>query len=289
MLAFQSEIPNNPKDSLAISTILQNNGVLPHCLAKINSHIRDEKIFFQDEGHLYTLTLPNDDVIHPISVTTIIHKYFPQFDADKIINKMMKSANWVNSKYFGKSKETIKEEWSTSGTDASQLGSLMHKDIENFFNQEPVINPNTTEFKMFNNFWQSFQAKYPDYKPYRTEWIVYDEDIKLSGSIDFILKNDITGDLMILDWKRSKKIEMENKWEKGFKPFDKFPNCNYSHYSLQLNIYRHILINKYKQKISFMMLVILHPDNDDYVCCPINVIDLQNYWYNLDTSPILKH
>ena len=255
-------------------------------LAIKNPHIRDVNISFKDEKHLYFLKLPNNKIINPISVTTLIHKYFSSFNANKIIDKMMKSNNWVNSKYFGKSKESIKAEWDTNGKEASMLGSLMHKDIEYYFNDEPVVNPDTIEFKMFKKFWSDFNIKYPTYKPYRTEWIIYDEDIKLAGSIDFILENE-HGDLMIVDWKRSKKIEMENKYENGVGPFNKFPNCNYSHYSLQLNVYRHMLINKYQKNITFMMLVILHPDNDDYVCCPINVINLDDYWYKCDTTPNL--
>jgi len=46
-----------------------------------------------------------------MSVTTWNHKHFEQFDADKIIQRMMKSKNWPNSKYYGQSPDEIKAGW----------------------------------------------------------------------------------------------------------------------------------------------------------------------------------
>jgi len=42
-------------------------------------------------------------------------------------------------------------------------------------------------------------------------------------------------------------------------------HCNYSHYSLQLNVYKRILETRYDLFVSEMFLVILHPDNDSYL------------------------
>ena len=39
-------------------------------------------------------------------------------------------------------------------------------------------------------------------EPYRTEWMVYDEDLRFAGSIDMIFKNK-DGTLEIYDWKRT--------------------------------------------------------------------------------------
>lgn len=56
-------------------------------LAEKNKHIRDTCISFEETGHVYALTKDNSE-IHPISVTTLIHKFFPEFNADKIIDIM---------------------------------------------------------------------------------------------------------------------------------------------------------------------------------------------------------
>lgn len=242
-------------------------------LAEKNSHVRDKYISFKEENHEYTIEGMNT---HPVSVTTIIHRYFPEFQADIIIARMMSSYNWPQSKYHGKTPEVIKEEWKQNGNEASRLGTIMHKSIEQFLNNDPIDTPNSKEFLMFQSFWRQLLSQYPMLKPYRSEWIVYDEDIMISGSIDCVLE-DNNGNLVILDWKRSKEIKMSNK-EKGYYPFNNFDNCNYHTYTLQLNFYRHILETKYGKNIIFMMLVVLHPNQESYICHPVDRIDLSAAW-----------
>ena len=242
-----------------------------------NSHPRDQNITFTEADHSYKV---KNDPSKYTSVTTLIHKYFPHFNADKIIKNMMISKNWTNSKYYGQSPDEIKTLWKNNGDSASQLGTDMHQDIENFFNGIKIDNPDCKEFQMFMNFWNDFQRDYPDVKIFRTEWIVYDEDIKVAGSIDCILEDD-QGNLFILDWKRSREIKYENTFRtdnKGYSYFAEFDNCNYCHYSLQLNLYRKILTLKYGKTITNMMLVILHPNQNSYQCIKIDYIDLDEIW-----------
>jgi ATP-dependent exoDNAse (exonuclease V) beta subunit len=153
----------------------------------------------------------------------------------------------------------------------------MHADIEYFLNNEPPRNPDSLEFNYFLSFWNDFKLKYPTFYPYRTEWLVYDEEQEIAGSIDCVL-SDNEGRIMILDWKRSKKIDKTNNFEKGFAPFQDMDNCNYCHYSLQLNFYRHVLETKYNKNVIFMMLVILHPNQKTYVCHPVNYINIKDHW-----------
>jgi len=242
-------------------------------------------ITFYEENHKYII---NGMEKSPISVTTLIHNYFPEFDADIVIDKMMKSKNWPQSKYFGRSIDSIKEEWETNKNSASQLGTKMHKSIEDFLNEDENFKPDTKELQMFMNFWKDLNSQYPTFKIYRTEWLVYDEKIGLAGSIDCILKDE-NDSLIIVDWKRSKEIKLKNHFEKGKSPFNNYDHCNYSHYSLQLNFYRHILETKYNQKVLFMMLVVLHPDQTNYVCHPVNRIELSHLWNNLISSNDVTH
>ena len=194
---------------------------------------------------------------------------------------MMASKNWPNSKYFGRTREDIKAEWASSGEQASSEGTKMHKNIENFLNNEPLTHAVSKEFNMFLNFWRDLNRQYPRLRPYRTEQLVYDESIGLAGSIDLVLMDD-AGNTFIFDWKRSKEIKLDNKFEKGFPPFQHYDNCNYSHYTLQLNFYRHILETKYNAKVIFMMLVILHPDQDNFLCYPIPRVDVSHVWHTLN-------
>ena len=226
-------------------------------LKERNAHPRDSNIVFDEEPHVYYVHGdPNN-----ISVTTLVHKYFPCFNPDEVISKMMRGRNWKNSKYFGMTPDEIKDFWKANGVDATTHGTHMHKSIESFYNGWTVEHGDTVEYKMFEKFFDA----HPDLEAYRTEWEVYDETLKIAGSIDMVYKNLDDGTYSIYDWKRSKEIKMSNSFEKGFGVMENYPNCNYVHYSLQLNIYKYILETKYGLKIRDMFLIVMHPNNDSYL------------------------
>jgi ATP-dependent exoDNAse (exonuclease V) beta subunit len=116
------------------------------------------------------------------------------------------------------------------------------------------------EWKYFINFVKDF----PDLKPYRTEWLIYDEDVKISGSIDMVYENT-DGTLSIYDWKRSKNITRINNFNKFALPEEicHLPDSNFWHYALQLNTYKVILERKYNKIIKDLYLVRLHPDAEE--------------------------
>jgi hypothetical protein len=52
-------------------------------------------------------------------------------------------------------------------------------------------------------------------------------------------------------------------------------DCNYTHYSLQLNMYRIILERKYGFKIRDMYLIFMHKNlSDNYVKVEVETIDI---------------
>jgi ATP-dependent exoDNAse (exonuclease V) beta subunit len=100
-------------------------------------------------------------------------------------------------------------------------------------------------------------------KAYRTEWIVFDEDVKISGSIDMVFENP-DGTCQIYDWKRIKEISYQDSWSNKMAKTESIkhlPDTNFWHYSLQLNTYREILERKYNKVITDMYLVCMHPEN----------------------------
>lgn len=229
-----------------------------------NGHPRDERIFFDEEPHIYYI----DGEALKQSVTGIIHSYFPHFDADKIAYfTNRKHFNNPDSKYYQMTIPDIKELWEMNRDEAAAAGTKLHKDIEDFFNGIKIINE-SKEYGFFTN----FRNDYPDLVPYRTEWEIYDEDLKLAGSIDITFINE-DGTITLGDWKRSKEIVYENRREYGSGPLKEYSNCNYIHYSLQLNVYKFILERKYGQKVKNMFLLVLHPNNENYI--KIDVNDMQ--------------
>ena len=105
-------------------------------LKKLNPHSKDHDIQFKDEGHIYTVKGCSDYT----SVTTWIHSLFEEFDADKIIDNMMNSSKWCNNKYYGMTKEEIKQLWDSNRDSAAVAGTKIHYDIECTYNNMTVVN-----------------------------------------------------------------------------------------------------------------------------------------------------
>ena len=252
--------------------------MLKPILSAYNSHERDKNLLFDEPTHKYTIITDPDSSY--TSVTTINHSHFPHFDADAVIKNMMRGKNWnEQNKYWGKTPEQIKEQWSLNATSVSGAGTDLHFNIECFMNQDlpkgythkdllknyeaylAAGNPPPNVSEEWEFFLQYIRAS-PHFKPYRTEWTIYDEDLKIAGSIDMVYENP-DGTLSIYDWKRAKEITKTN----GFKKYaitpeiDHLPDTNFWHYSLQLNTYKAILEAKYDKKITDLYLVRLHPDN----------------------------
>ena len=226
----------------------------PSFLAKKNAHERDSHISFEEGPHIYTIDGDSDYM----SVTSWNSTHFPKFDSDVVITKMMASPRWSKSPYFGMTREEIKMKWKNDGIEASEAGTKMHNNIEYFYNEMDVEDDGSLEWKYFKEFNESIG---PDLDPYRTEWMVWDKELRLAGSVDMLFENP-DGTLQIYDWKRSKKVVKENRWASAIVDcISHLPDSNFWKYSLQLNTYKWILEKNYGKKISNMFLVWLHPNN----------------------------
>jgi ATP-dependent exoDNAse (exonuclease V) beta subunit len=249
---------------------------LQNVLSVRNLHNRDSNICFFEEGHKYAIL--DEPGVKYTSVTTWNHTLFEQFDADSVINNMMKGKSWKEGhKYWGLTKEQIKTQWNSNRDSVAGAGTDLHFEIECFNNDTklsfPYTNKELYETYMLDNRekhsfksleWQyfiNFVKDHPNLKPYRTEWLVYNEDVKISGSIDMVYENP-DGTLSIYDWKRSKNITRINNFNKFALPpqICHIPDSNFWHYALQLNTYKTILEEKYNKKIKDLFLVRLHPE-----------------------------
>lgn len=237
-------------------------------LAQKNAHPRDEFITFDEGPHIYTIKGDSGFT----SVTTWNHSHFSHFDAEGTINRMMNSPKWSQNKYYGKTKQEILDLWEANRIESSSAGTKLHYDIECFYNDQPSDN-NSLEYGYFLN----FQKDFAHLTPYRTEWMVYDEELRLAGSIDMVFKKD-NGNLLIYDWKRCKEISKFSNFNKYSHNsiISDFPDTNFWHYSLQLNTYKAILEKSYGEKVDELYLVCLHPENKNKNYQRIKVPFLKN-------------
>lgn len=247
-------------------------------LARANAHPRDAHISFDEGPHVYTISLPGSaPTTAYTSVTTWVHQQFEEFDADKVIASMMGGRRWEQSQYFGKTPDEIKALWDANRDAAAQAGTDMHYDIECFYNQAPLVSAErvaSPEFGYFLRFEAERQraaagaedSVFARMRPFRTEWTVFDEDVRISGSIDMVYYKPDTDTYAIYDWKRCKRISdfpFKPKW--SHTPcLSQIPDSNYWHYALQLNIYRNILRRKYGVTVDELCIVSLHPNQRDY-------------------------
>lgn len=274
--------------------------MLDPVLKNRNHHERDDFIEFFEEGHKYVIKC--DVKSKYTSVTTWNHSHFPHFDSDKIIENMMNGKNWKEGhKYWGLTAQEIKKMWDENKNSVSGAGTDMHFDIECFMNNKNLP-PDYTHRELYEYYisntdtlvhdfkpleWKyfiNFVKETPHLKPYRTEWTIFHEDLKLAGSIDMVYENE-DGTLSIYDWKRAKNITTVNHFNKfAINPIIcHMPDSNFWHYSLQLNTYKAILEGKYNKKIRDLYLVRLHPDAEEKTYELISLPDL-----SLDVSKLFE-
>lgn len=223
------------------------------------THERDSRIQFFEEEHKYII---DDSPEVYTSVTTFIGSFFEKFNADDVIFKMIRNGNF-SKKYKGHTREQVKEMWETNKNEACRLGTLLHKSIEDTFQNIP-IDYNTDEIKKeYTQFLQFVQNTKDTIIPHRFEWRIFDETHKIAGSIDAVFTTS-DGKYMIYDWKRVKEIKKDNKFQSAKKPISHIPDTNYHHYCLQLSLYRYILETNYSIEIAELALVVFQAESEDY-------------------------
>lgn len=284
-------------------------------LSKINKHDRDDRIEFIEEGHIYKI----DGNVIKLSCTGLVKRFFPAFDPDRVIKGIKASSDYKNgfSPYSNMTDSDIKSQWENAGKHASNLGSEMHSNIEFMMNARvhPLFSQSKFEFSNSNveqemRYFYSFCSTYfvNPYPliPHRTEWVIFDEELLLAGSIDMLFKSygplptdpmrshpewtvtklskhkfkDDEERYWIFDWKRAKEIKTSYKFknveDKYIKLENSFlENCDYDKYSLQLNIYRYILEKNYGIKIAGMVLVDIHPNYPNYKTFDVPFLDTE--------------
>lgn len=257
-----------------------------------------------DEGpHQYHILIGDEYVTKGVvSCTGFIHKYFSHFDPKaeslKMHAKLLSGRGTPEQRLLaGLTADEIAAHWTAKGADASGLGSAMHNAIEAYYNEEyssVAEMPHTREFANFVLFHRT-EVLPRGLKPFRTELMVWSAPLLFCGSIDMIfVRGWITApdgrrglSLIVADWKRSKSIRRYGfGGAKGTGPCSRLQDCNYSHYSLQLNIYKWFLETEYQTgwvyegtpadfiQVDELFLVVCHPDNDSYI--KIDVGDLSD-------------
>lgn len=193
-----------------------------------------------------------------IRCTELLKTFHNEFDPDEILKNKTKEES-----------ELLLSEWSEVGKLASEQGTELHLQIEEYLLYKIIPKSNIC-FEYFLNFLNDN----PTLITYKIEWMVTEPWLLIAGTIDVVFKDTISGNFILVDWKRSKCVKHESFQNEVCKyPLYHLYDCNFTKYALQLNLYRWILNKVYHISINDMYLVVLYPDNPNYIQKRVPIMD----------------
>ncbi len=244
------------------------------------------KPIFTEEGHRYDSSLGRYT-----SVTTRIHAYEPEKDwigiakmylakrtAEDVIKDLMqkqhKSRLEVVNMIGGRpiNVETMQSIWKQYSAERCEFGSKEHayregKDLSTAIHKisEELSLPVGINPKPVVDYYKDLpDGVYP-------ELLLWDNETMTSGTADRVIIQTVNGVryVYIEDYKTNKELRDYNYLDKRgnpvineymLPPFDRFCNCNYWHYQIQLNMYGYML-----SKFGFVVKggTIIHTTDND--------------------------
>lgn len=260
-------------------------------LAVKNAFPRDKSIIFRDRDHKYFV----NGVDNYTSCTTFVKNFFDEFDSEKQATKMVHNPNFPRAERYAKYRslctydengqlicdqklvEKVLQNWEENRVLQSNLGTLLHRNIELYFNNMPLL-AEVSETKEYGHFKKYESATCKTWIPFRTEMMVWDEEFRVCGSVDMIYidassvadiddwrKGKVRIKIHLVDWKRSRRITKYSYGKYGRGPCADVPGANFYKYSLQLNIYKYILEKRYNIDVLSMTIAVFHPSNDTFL------------------------
>lgn len=236
---------------------------------------RDKYIDFSPFEHIYIYK----GIEQLLPVSSLVAYFFEKFNALEQAERKSVRCHMPVEYYL--------KLWDKIGKLASEVGTFVHLQTENYFKNGKFETEYQFEYEgkvetinvkkekeHFLNFIKDFSII-----PYRQEWTIYDVDLNIAGTIDLICKED-DGEYSIYDWKRSSKIidAFGRINVRGFNDKMSFnginvPDTAYYHYCIQQNLYRYMLEKNYGINIKSMNLVVLCPEYSKYYKVNVPVMD----------------
>jgi hypothetical protein len=229
-----------------------------HRTKKFNFDNWSSSIAFDEEAHKYLHPKDETGNAEYISVTTLIERFFP-FDLNRYIERKAELEN--------RTEEDVLDEYLLIRDEASEKGTFLHKQIENFL-KGTDYDSDFPEFELFLKFYNK-EIMVRNLIFSDAEKMIYSNKYNVAGTIDCLFKKKDKDEYVMLDWKRSKKLIIDGQpriFGHGYAlaELSTLDNSSYYRYCLQQNIYKYLVENEYSMKISSMKLVVLHENYSDY-------------------------
>jgi len=196
---------------------------------------------FDDNNHIYTIRETGQVLT---SVTTLIKRYTPPFDAPVIAQQMVDKKK---PKYVGMTAPEIRNQWKEKADLSSYEGTLVHEYLERWPEKKGWgFHPRTYRvLLMCKQVDKLFPKLLERFRIVEAEKIVFSARLGLAGQVDLLMVDDATGEGIILDWKTNQKItDNESSFGNMLEPIDHLKHCDVVKYGLQLGLYEKILVDE---------------------------------------------
>jgi hypothetical protein len=218
---------------------------------------------FYEDGHYYECKGKRVR----ISVTTFIHEFCNEFDAEgmaeKVANRDGKTIQqvldeWAYKRDFSCEKGTTCHEWSQSLWSGAEYKPLLYDESKEYMSALVKIRSQAVNFK---NDYQDHLEHLIDELP------IGSEEYDIASCVDHLFYNKLTGGLVLVDYKTNSLMDGYNK--KAYKKAMKVPLSHINddalhHYHIQLSIYKY-LIEKYTGlKVDEMFIVYMSENIENY-------------------------
>ena len=214
------------------------------------------RLQFVEETHQYFL-----DGVEYTCVSDIV-KRWEAADRESMLEGCAQKAKWKKDyKYYGMTKDEIRDLWDKNAKEACDFGTLVHgfgesmfywmigeddkilpEYKEQFAGEEPVAKNKHEEAVI--QFWKDIPE---NFVPVLAETKVFNQDgTPYAGTFDILFyyykgKNDPRNGLVIFDYKTNNSLTNDYCRDKGKMmkpPFDDLVDENLSHYTAQLSLYQ---------------------------------------------------
>lgn len=218
---------------------------------------------FYEDGHYYEYKGKRVG----ISVTTFIHEFCNEFDAEGMAEKV--------ANRDGKTIQQVLDEWAYKRDFSCEKGTDGHNYSQHLWSGNKY---EMLKFDMSDEYYQSAfkvhrQAEnfYRDYKEHLEHLVdelpIGSEEYDIASCVDHLFYNKLTGGLVLVDYKTNSFMKGYNKepYKKPMKvPLSHLNDDDLHHYHIQLSIYKY-LIEKYTGlKVDEMFIVYMSENIENY-------------------------
>ena len=218
---------------------------------------------FYEDGHYYECKGKRVG----ISVTTFIHEFCNEFDAEGMAEKV--------ANRDGKTIQQVLDEWAYKRDFSCEKGTTCHEYAQSLWSGKEWKFKNFDSSRnyeiavdLIQNQANNFQDDYEDHLEHLIDELpIGSEEYNIASCVDHLFYNKLTGGLVLVDYKTNSFMDGYNK--KAYKKAMKVPLSHLNddalhHYYLQLSIYK-FLIEKYSGlKIDEMFIVYMSENIENY-------------------------